>query len=1858
MVQNSKHCQESDVSQAHQSSASPEPIAIIGVGCRFPGGVHNLHSYWQLLSQGVDAISEVPTDRWSVEFLHDPNRAKPGKVVTKQGGFLDQVNQFDASFFGISPREATYIDPQQRLLLEVAWEALEDGGQVPETLAGHQVGVFMGAFTLDYQVLQFQESNRDLITGHTATGTMMTLIANRLSYSFDFRGPSMSVDTACSSSLVAVHLACQSLQNGECKMALTGGVNVMTTPEYTIAESKAGMLSPDGRCKTFDTRANGYVRGEGTGVIVLKRLDQAIADGDLIHGVIRGSAVNQDGRTGGITVPRREAQEALIHEAYNRAHLSPSQVQYVEAHGTGTPVGDPLEANAIGTVMSRDRAVDDPCFIGSVKTNFGHTEAAAGVAGLIKGLLCLQHRQIPPHLNFQEANPQISFEDLHLQVPTELTPWPKTEGLARAGVNSFGFGGTNAHVILEEAPTINHASDDVAEEATYLVPLSARSPEGLQAMAHSYRQFLAQPTIPLNDLIYTLAQRRSHHPHRLALTVHSHTELMDSLEQVIAGENAPNVTIGDPQLGFELSSTQTPSTVTFICSGMGPQWWGMGQELIRKEPVFRNTIKKIDAIYTEMAGWSLLTAMLADEASSQMSETEVAQPANFALQLALAELWQSWGIVPDAIIGHSAGEAAAAYLAGALSLEEAILVNYHRSRLQQRMTGKGKLLAVGLSQDEAEQLIVPYQERVTIAAINAPTSVALVGDRATLEEIEQTLKEQQVFCKFIFGEVPYHSHYMDPLKEELLASLQHLQPRPANIPLYSTSLGYQIQGTEMDAQYWWKNMRHPVLFFPALDALIQDGYRTYVELSPHPVLSSVVSQCLLHRQQTGSAFPSLRRKHTELDQMLTSLGGLYTQGASVNWSAINPQDGQLVRLPAYPWQREEYWQESARSRQYRLGSRTHPLLGQQQVGPQSAWKNEIDLRHLPYLEDHRIQGSVVYPGAAYVEMGLNAIKEAFGNQASTISVENIEFRKALFLPEGETRQVEVVLDQETGVFKIYSQSPHSEQDWTLHARGQAKPQAQRPAPPVALTQMQTRCQHAITKEDCYRQFRTLGLEYGNTFQGIEQLWQGEQEALAQLAIPDEVESQLDQYWVHPAVLDVCFQVLAAALPFSDNPEETTAVYLPTGVEQGWASGQLHPQMWIHAAISEQSEMHLKGDIRLLDEMGNPLLEIQGCRATSLRDSRATVASKPGYYELKWQQALEEDNFNGKATASVNADSGTWIIFTDEQGIGIALAAQMQAQGDRVVLVRPGETYQVSADGREHWINPTQVESFQALFASVLSETDPPCHGLIHLWSLDLPESEHLDCSGLQRAEQLGCNSVLHLVQSAAEQSWRTLPKLWLVTSSAQQVSEEPSPLNVAQSALWGMARTIGHQEHRNIWGGIIDLDATHLNAAASELYTEIQHNNGEDQVAFREGNRYIARLQDSGDLALPLPPTFRADGAYLITGGFGGLGLCVARWMIEQGARRLLLMGRNPLPPRSEWSQVDPNSKTANQIAAIRELEALGASIHTITADVSDEQAVTQTLATYEAEGWPAIRGVIHSAGTAFPQMMLQMSEDDFNRVLRPKVTGAWILHRYFQNHSLDCFVLFSSIASLVVSTGQGNYAAGNAFMDSLAAYRQSQGLPCISINWGPWADIGMATQLDLLEFFEKRGNYPIPPSQGLSILGDLMGQHRPQVAIAVADWPKVGTNNYVMGIAPPMLAELIAEGQQTGARSQDDLNEEGVLQQLADAEVADRPQILESYLQALAARVLRLESSRFTVEQPLNTLGLDSMMAIELKNYVENGLSVNVAVVDLLSGSTITQLAEKLMPQLILDDASDETLSALLEDMSEEEALALLDKV
>ena len=1811
-----------------------EPLAIIGIGCHFPGGATSPQAFWELLCAGIDATREIPADRWDVRKFYDPDPQKSGKMYTFRGGYLERIDQFDAHFFGIAPREAMWLDPQQRFLLQVTWEALEDAGLPAERLVGSDTGVFVGGFTLDYQLTQnFGPLSRYELQAHSATGMMMTMLANRISYVFGFHGPSVSLDTACSGSLVAVHLACQSIWNGECSLAIAGGANAMIAPAMTVAESKSGFLAPDGRCKAFAASGNGYARGEGAGVVVIKPFSQARADGDPIYALIRGTAVTQDGHTNGITVPNQKAQEAAMRQAYRRAGILPEQVQYVEAHGTGTPVGDPIEARAIGSVVSAGRPKNERCIIGSVKTNIGHLEAAAGVAGLVKTALALKHRQIPPHLHFHTPHPDIPFDELQLRIPTTLETWPETDGPALAGVNSFGFGGTNAHVVLQEAPHAPVRVTQADEEGRpYLLPLSARSPEALQDSATAYRDFLSNipPSTRLPDIVYSASLRRSHHDHRLALVAHSKEEAIARLDAFLADEPRAGTSTGRVPLNDRAQTV-------FVCAGMGPQWWGMGRDLLEHEPVFRASIERCAAEFSRYTGWSLLDVFTVPEESSRMGEAEVAEPANFALQVALADLWRSWGIQPDAIIGHSTGEFAAHYLAGALSFEDAVKVVYHHSRLMQRISGSGRMLAVGMSFEAASKAELNSARHASVAAINGPNSITFSGEVSILEEIAQQFETFKVFNRFLVGNVPYHSEFVEPLREELLASLADLRPQSASLPLYSTVTGTRIDGRGVDARYWWQNARSTVLFASALTQMIQDGYSTFIELSPHPVLTGSITELLAQQEQEGTVLLSLRRQEEERAMMLGSLGTLYTLGHPVAWRTLYGNIGNFVRLPGYPWQFKSYWIESAESREDRHFTPVHPLLGQRIRAAYPTWELELNSRLLPYLADHRIQGNVLLPGAAYVEMALAAAREVFGE--GEYLVEELEFRKALVLTETTDPRLHTVLNPRQATVEIYSYVPGGEAHWTLHASARLRQRQPGEAPPrLDLSAIGRDCTGQTSREEFYQQSQQMGFQYGPAFQAIEYVDTGAGRALGHLQVPASLTEDLTNYAFHPALIDAAFQVLLTATrsPETSSAQSMSTPYLPVSIDRVRITGRPVQNMQAYARIVKADDRLVVGTIQVVDEQGNLLAEIEGFRAQSLEASMSLTPERidRGLYELEWQAQERSDEADEAGDTSESeteaaTQKGSWLIFTDQSGVGNELTRLLKEQGEQYVTVSHTDASELVQQGEHYTINPTRPEHFQQLFAAL--STQEAFSRVVHLWSLDSTFTEASTLAALEQEQEAGCLSVMYLMQALSQSGWSQQPRVWLVTRRTQAVGAEAGPIAIEQAPIWGLGRVIGHQEFPGMWGGLIDLDLAPAANQATLLFNELQHATAEDQVAFRDGQRYVVRLVSSAHLTPPLPVSFRPDGSYLITGGLGSLGLLVARWMVTQGARRLILMGRTPVPPRSTWRQLEADHPQKGLVQTLQELEALGATIHLAAVDVANEEQLSTFLTEYEREGWPVIRGVIHTAGVVQDELLVRMKTEAFQRVLRPKLRGGWLLHRLLKDYPLDFFVLFASTGSVIASLGQGNYASANAFLDALAHHRRSLGLPALSIGWGPWS-VGMVQQLKLEEFYARRGIELITPEVGMQILARLLGQRPAHVVAISANW-SLAREASPLGSMPPMFSLL---GEQSGEQAQSDADEAGsLLQQLSEAPAAERQAMVTSHLQELVARVLQLDPSQFSTQESLTSLGLDSMMAIEVKHRIEASLKVDVSVLELLQEVTITQLASRLLASLQLGEAS-----------------------
>jgi phthiocerol/phenolphthiocerol synthesis type-I polyketide synthase C len=1444
-----------------ESVLTDEPIAIIGMDCRFPGS-GNVAGFWDTLTTGRDCISEVPADRWSQENL-ERLLADRENLRSRWGGYIDGVDLFDAEFFGIAPREAVHIDPQQRLLLEVTWDALADAGLRAPDLAGAPVGVFVGISLSEYGNAQLLDLRR--ISSYTGTGGALSIAANRLSYFFDFRGPSVAVDTACSSSLVAVHLACQSLRSGESTVALAGGANLILTPGVTVNFSEAGVMAADGRCKVFDARADGYVRAEGVGVVVLKPLSRAHADGDRIHALILGSAVNQDGRTNGLMAPSPQSQEALLRSACRAAGVSPADVSYVEAHGTGTFLGDPIEAKALGAVFGVARGDGDRCRIGSVKSNMGHLEAAAGIAGLMKTALALRHGRIPSSLHFETPNPHIPFDSLRLEVQRALTPWPGPPGRRLAGVSSFGFGGANAHAILASAPETPAPESDPQSRADHVLLLTAASDAALRASAEEWARWLrmlphGSDAPEFGRVCAAAAVRRTHLGHRLAVIAGKAMDAAARLDAFLAGDEDPAV-IAAGGLGRAAGARR----VVFIFPGQGGQWVGMAHQLWREEPVFRDAVESAAAACAPYIDWDFKAALLADAPETRI---EVVQPLLFGIAIGLAALWESVGIVPDAVVGHSLGEVAAAHIAGALTLDDAACVICSRSRLLARISGKGAMATAEMPESAAAEALRGLEDRVSIAAVNGPMNILLAGDPSAVDQVVARLEAKNVFCRRVAVDVASHSPQVEPLTAELSGLLDGIQPGTARLPMHSTVTGRPLDGTELDAGYWAANLRQPVRFGAAIETLREAGHQTFIELGPHPVLLHAVAGHFTDEPTPPTLIASMRRDGEDRREFLTALARIFVEGRDPDWSRIEPDSAQPPSLPSYPWQRQRYWFEpglGASSLDLR-GAAPHPLLGGRiplAVDDRTAvWESAISAIGPGYLADHTVQGRVLFPAAGYIEAALAAGVETFPGQA--ILLADLEFQEGLELKaDAETRVQFVVVQELPGqaTFHVASLAGAGPAVQSVHARGtiraRSDPEDPGPAMPAPLARLRDRCGFEMDAAAFYEFLRRKRLDYGPAFRRVTSVARGDGEAVARVSAAPTGPG----YILHPTLLDAAFQSLVATLPA--DLDQVDELLLPVGLTEL----RLHraptagEELWVFAHQAVEGEAagarrRLRGDAWLLDGRGEVLATITGLRARWLpaRDCDAEDDSiRRWFHEVEWVERPLGDApppaTNGARTAR------DWIVLCHPATpIAAGLAAGLEAVGQRPTRVFPGEGLRRTGSASFE-LAPDDPAAFQALVGSVTGDGGG-IRGIVHAWGLPPSPNSSLTLDSLEEGIRLTSDAALHLVQALSDAGSGPAPRLYLLTTGGP-AGEATDEAALPSSLLEGMARSISH-EHAELRCTTLDLPAHPDEATIASLVREILADDEETQVALRNGQRRVGRLRhtalDRADPALGAAP--------------------------------------------------------------------------------------------------------------------------------------------------------------------------------------------------------------------------------------------------------------------------------------------------------------------------------------------------------------------------------------------------------------------
>ncbi|WP_345000658.1 type I polyketide synthase, partial [Tsukamurella soli] len=1210
--------------------ATAEPIAVVGIGCRFPGGASGPDAYWSLLESGTDAVVEVPGDRWDADAYYDADPAAPGRMPSKWGGFLGDIRGFDAEFFGIAPREAEQMDPQQRLLLEVAWEALENAGLAPDDLAGVRAAVMAGVYYNEYQTLS--AADPDAIDAYSATGNAHSVTVGRVAYLLGLRGPAVAIDTACSSSLVAVHLACQSLRLRESDLALAGGVNLILRPETQLALGKWGMLSPRGRCNAFDAGADGFVRGEGAGVVVLKRLTDAVRDGDRVLAVVRGSAVNQDGRSNGLTAPNAPAQREVITRALG--DVPPSSVHLVETHGTGTALGDPIEFDALSAVYGRG---DAPCALGAVKSNMGHLEAAAGIAGFIKAVLAVERGAVPANLHFSRWNPAIDATGGRLFVPTETAAWPATDGPRRAGVSSFGLGGTNVHIVLEQGPTGAPAVTERPGAVTVL-PVSGRSGDRVAAQAATLADWIEGPgrAVALADVAYSLARTAGHGNRRAVVVARDHDGAVAGLRAVAVGEPAPGVSGLDTLTGPARAAVRP--AVVFVFSGQGSQWAGMGRRLLAEEPAFAAAIAEIDPEFRARAGFSLRGVL---EAGEPVTGIDRIQPVLVGVQLALVALWRAHGVTPDAVIGHSMGEVAAAVTAGALSLADGLTVITTRSRLMRReLSGRGAMALLELDAGAADAAVADFPD-VSVAVIASPSQTVVAGPPDQVDAVIAAVASRNLLARRVEVDVASHHATVDPILAELRTALSGIAPTTPSIPLFSTVRPGETAPV-MDADYWVDNLRQPVQFTAAVAAAAQ-RFGTFIEASPHPLLTHGLAETIA---ATGSSspfanatvLPTLLRGE---DETVT----FHTHRADLTAAPPAPSEGRLVDLPPRPWRRTQYWARSGSGAGTPSGA--HPLLGVhvELPGGGHVWQADVGTAGLPWLGDHRVHGQAILPAAGFAEIALAAAADAAGPaRAGVPTLRDLEVEQMLPLAAATHLATRLTDDADGARIEIHSRS--ADGVWTRHAVARvagaddATPGDADLARPVADGTV-------VAPADFYAALRRTGAHHDRAFAALTRIVRGagaagNPAAEADVVLPDEA-SPNRRYLLHPVLLDAALQTLAAAMPAAALGDSGDTTYLPVSIESirvlTPGARRAHCHAVLRPASGEQGDAGRVGDLLVTDAAGAPIAEVRGVFLR--RVQRRTVPLPLGQKLLgtEWVEAP-------LAARSSTGGAGSWLVLAD------------------------------------------------------------------------------------------------------------------------------------------------------------------------------------------------------------------------------------------------------------------------------------------------------------------------------------------------------------------------------------------------------------------------------------------------------------------------------------------------------------------------------------------------------------------------------------------------------------------------------------
>ncbi|MEZ2219730.1 SDR family NAD(P)-dependent oxidoreductase [Rhizobium sp. RCC_161_2] len=1760
-------------------------IAIIAMDGRFPGEAGDLEALWTALVQGRDLIQPVPASRWRAERYHHAGAARGVTHISSWGGFLDQIDLFDPVAFGISPREAQTMDPSQRLLLEAAQRCWEGAGFRPSHWAGRPVGVFVGAFTQDYLLLQLGDRENTVSTVHSATGVTQTLLSNRLSYCWRLTGPSMTVDTACSSSLVALHLAVNSLAAGESELAFAGGVQLQLSPYYTALESRGGFLSPDGRCRAFDHRANGYVRSEAVGLTLLAPLERALAEGWPVLAVIEATAVNQNGGSVGVTFPSADAQTALIAGNLDRSGLSPDAIGFAEAHGTGTKAGDRAELLALSKTLGRQRR-KGPLLVGSVKTNMGHAEAAAGISGLIKSVLSMRRRMIPRHLHWERSPEDLSLDDLGLRLPLETTEWPNDQPYA--SVSAFGFGGTNAHVILGPAPA-RRAPSPYRPSRLQPAPrgklplvalLSGPTKEHLPLQASAFADFLEAQSEQFDAAAACSAMvyQRDWSGYGLAIAAETRDELIARLRDYCHRPEA--------RAWIQGARDVAASGTAWVFSGMGPQWRGMGTALAAAFPVFAEVIEECDSLYRRVAGQSLLAEVAAYPGDADGLPARLAQPINLFFQIALARLLMSFGLHPDGgVCGHSVGEIAAFHIAGAIDLETAITLIFHRARLLGKLSGRGGMAAVSAG----EEVVAPLAQArgVCLAAINSPSAVTVSGDNLEIAALLEDLRREGIHARMLDVDVPYHSALTEQLEAEFRAAIKDLRFSSMRLPLYSTVTGGLLETVEAleFGEYWWRNLREKVAFLPAFRQLVSEDTCAVLEISAHPVLSAYMQETL--GSSKISLIRTLRRHYSETLAFAECLGRVQVSGAAQpDWSALlgSPAEpGSMpAPLPGFQWRKARYWAESSEKQHLRLAVPASAFLGYARSETPDVWDvDEADLISFA-LTDHVVLGQPRMPMAAFIEMMHAALRQSMPD--GTVGLSRLRLHRGVILSGEADARLTTRLDKKSGMVSIWS----GQGALVAEAHCVAlRPRILNSDPGEERSSQLDGSPDEVRQDanEFYKNLAALGFDYGPAFRRLRWVRIGPAGAVGLID-----GMAVEGCFIPPAVLDAGLQVMLALELASRHKEglEERRERLPVSIADvtlDRAVSDADFPLTARAVLVRRDACESVADLEIRAAGGALIVRLSAVTAQTVP---VPSALRGGQQPRDLVVSLEWKPVDDRAFPLLAVKPRRWLIWRDRGGVAAAFGAYLAGRGENVLLADAAVSV---------------VDAYRRLQTSDAAEP------------LAVVDFQALDWRTLGPIEQLQALALFG--RHCAEQAERAAggSEFWLITRGAHG----PAAADPVQAALWGLGRTLIDAEGDGMWRGLVDLEDTDIGSWSQALLNLVNTRPAQTQFLRREGLWWTPDLVRAPATEGGGPVWLRRDASYLVTGAFGALGWSSAEYLVDRGARFLVLFGQTPLPPRSTWKQeTDPVLR--ERIDWLDELEARGVRVLPLGFDLADAEACRIALASLSEAGFPAIRGIVHAAGAISDRPLRETRQRDFDHVFGAKVLGLLNVIDaldavYSDDAKLDLCLVHSSVSGLFPAYGQSAYAAANCYLDAFVRQLEMRGIPALSIGWGPWS-VGMAASDRLAQFFALHGLLPITPEEGRLLLADLVSRPQSMLYCAGIDWAKFAQSHRRQVW---MFQSLLPDDRR--------LKQAAVIspKERATLSVAERYRLAFKDLADCAAQISGLPVSTFTEQDVLARKGIDSLMAVELQLLLAERWGREFPLSDILGRSSLGRLADQM---------------------------------